>query len=139
MYPEKLDRQIEGVYGKAIPFLGVNSKIKRKWRTLPNIYQGNGLPNLPLAVLAENVLFLCSNWGFHGQAQSNPLTMAYDNFPVEVGLYSSPLQWNYAEFGHLATDATWFQNLWHLVILLMWRWYFVKRIWYMGIGRMTHL
>ena len=25
-----------------------------------------------------------------------------------------PLKWSYSEYGHLATDATWFQNLWHL-------------------------
>ena len=43
--------------------------------------------------------------------------MAYDNFLMEVGLYGSPLEWNYDIYGHLATDATWFQNLWHLVHL----------------------
>ncbi len=62
----------------------------------------------------EKVLFL-SNWGFHGQALSDALAMAHDNFLIEMGLYGSSLQWDHVEVGHLATDATWFQNLWHLV------------------------
>jgi hypothetical protein len=41
--------------------------------------------------------------------------MAYENLLIEVGLHGSPLQWKYSEYGHLATEATWFQNLWLLV------------------------
>ena len=40
--------------------------------------------------------------------------MAFDNFLIEVGLYGSPFQWSYDDFGQLATDSTWFQDLWCL-------------------------
>jgi hypothetical protein len=43
--------------------------------------------------------------------------MAYNNFLIEVGLYGSPLQWSYEDFGHLLTESTWFWNLWQLVQL----------------------
>ncbi len=48
-------------------------------------------------------------------AQSNGLALAYDNFLVEVGLYDNPLRWSYTDYGHPATDATWFKNLWQLL------------------------
>ncbi len=116
MQPKKLDVQVQRVYAKALPFLGVNSNIKKEWRTLPEQYQGLGMPNvLPLAALAETLSFLVRNWGFHGQAHGDSLAMAYDNFLMEVGLYGSPLNWSYEEYSHLATHATWFQNLWQLV------------------------
>jgi hypothetical protein len=73
------------------------------------------MPNILLAVLAEKLSFLAGNWGFHSQAQSDSLAMAYNNLLMEVGLYGSPLKWSYKEYGHLATYATWFQNLWQLV------------------------
>jgi hypothetical protein len=41
--------------------------------------------------------------------------MAYENFLLEVGLYSDPLHWSFEDYGHLSTEATWFQNLWLLV------------------------
>ncbi len=37
--------------------------------------------------------------------------MAYNNFLVKVGLYGSPLDWSYEDYGNLATKATWFHNL----------------------------
>jgi hypothetical protein len=40
--------------------------------------------------------------------------MAYENFVMEVGLYDCPLDWNYNNFGHLATENSWFCNLWNL-------------------------
>jgi hypothetical protein len=30
-------------------------------------------------------------------------------------LYGSPLNWNYKDYGHLATKDTWFRNLWELM------------------------
>jgi hypothetical protein len=80
MQPSKLDRKIQKVYEKALPLLGVKSKIKREWRTLPEMYQGLTLPNFSLVALSEKVAFLFGNWGFHGQAPSNALAMAYENF-----------------------------------------------------------
>ncbi len=48
-------------------------------------------------------------------AQNNGLALAYDNFLMEVGLYDNPFQWSYTDYGHLATDSTWFKNLWQLL------------------------
>jgi hypothetical protein len=41
--------------------------------------------------------------------------MVCNNFLVKVGLYVGPLDWSYEDYGNLATEATWFQNLWILV------------------------
>jgi ribonuclease HI len=115
MHPKRLDAQIQRIYSKALPSLGVNRNIKREWRTLPEQYQGLGMPNFPLVALADKLSFLLGNWGFYGLAHSDALAMAYENFLVEVGLYGSPLDWSYEDYGHLATGETWFGNLWHLV------------------------
>jgi hypothetical protein len=85
---------IQRVYEKALPFLGVNCKIKREWRTLPEMYQGLGMPNTPLIALSKKISFLLGNWEFPEQAHSNALSMAYDNLLIKVGLYGSPLHWN---------------------------------------------
>jgi hypothetical protein len=78
------------------------------------MYQGLGMPNMPLISLSKKISFLLGNWGFPGQVHSDALAMSYDNFLIEVGLYGKPLQWSYTEYGRLATNATWFQNLWQL-------------------------
>jgi hypothetical protein len=101
MPPPTLDKCFQKVYKKALPLLGVNCKIKREWRTLPQKYQGLVMPNVSLAALAEKVSFLLGNWGFAGQAQSNALAMAFDNFLIEVGLYGSPLDLSYKAYGNL--------------------------------------
>jgi hypothetical protein len=115
MHPKQLDKSFQRVYKKALPFLGVNCKMKKEWRTLPEMYQGLSLPNFSLEALARKVSFLLENWGFRGQAHSNALAMAYENFLLKVRLYGSPLAWSYVDYGHLATEAAWFKNLWHLV------------------------
>ena len=68
MSPSKLDAKIQKVYVKALPFLGVNCKIKHKWWTLSEMNQGLGLPSFPLIALSSKISFLLGNWGFHGQA-----------------------------------------------------------------------
>jgi hypothetical protein len=80
IHPKKMGKSFQRVYKKTLPFLGVNCKIKKEWRTLTEIYQGLSLPNFPLVALAEKVSFLLENWGFQGQAHSNALAMAYENF-----------------------------------------------------------
>jgi hypothetical protein len=44
MQHKKLDAQEQCVYAKALPFLGVNGNIKKEWKTLPEKYQGLGMP-----------------------------------------------------------------------------------------------
>jgi hypothetical protein len=87
----KLDKSFQRVYKKALPLLGVNCKIKKEWRTLPEMYQGLALPNIPVVALLAKVSFLLGNWGFFSQVHSNALAMAYSNFLVKIGLYGSPL------------------------------------------------
>jgi hypothetical protein len=115
MHPRKLDTMIQRLYARALPFLGILCKIKKEWRTLPEMFQGLALPNFLLIALSEQILFLLGNWGFHGLAHSKSLAMAYENFLLEVGLYSDPLFWSFEDYGHLSTEATWFQHLWLLV------------------------
>jgi hypothetical protein len=86
MPPKQLGGCIQCFYAKAIPFLGINCKIKKEWRTLPEMYQGLALPNLPLVALLDKISFLLGNWGFYGQAHSDTLDMACNNFLIEVGL-----------------------------------------------------
>ncbi len=115
MPPKKFDAKIQRVYERALPFLGVNRKIRREWRTLPETYQGLGMPNMPLISLSEKISFLLGNWGFLRQAHSNALSLAYQKNTIKVGLYGTPLQSSYNDFGHLSMDGTWFQNLCLLV------------------------
>jgi hypothetical protein len=115
MLPIKLDKSFQRVYEKALLLLGVNCKIKKEWRTLPEMYQGLAPPNIPLVALLAKVPFLLGNWGFFGQAHSNALAMAYNNFLFEISLYSNPLDLSCDDYGNLAAMATWFQNLWILV------------------------
>jgi hypothetical protein len=112
MLPTKLDKIIQRVYERVLPFLGVNCKIKKEWRTLPKMYQGLALLNFPLVALSAKISFLLENWGFSGRAHSDALAMAYENFMVEVGHYDIPFSWSYADFGHLSMKETWLQNLW---------------------------
>jgi hypothetical protein len=99
MPPPMLDKCFQKVYEKVLPLLGVNCKIKWEWRTLSEKFQRLAMPNVPLVALAEKVSFLLGNWGFAGQAQSNALAMAFDNFLIEVGLYGSLLYWSYKHYG----------------------------------------
>jgi hypothetical protein len=80
MLPVKLDKSFQRVYEKALPLLGVSCKIKKEWKSLPEMYQGLALPNFHLVALLEKVSFLLGNWGFFGQAHSDALAMAYYNF-----------------------------------------------------------
>jgi hypothetical protein len=109
--PQKLDTIIQRVYAKALPFLGILCKIKKEWRTLPEMFWGLALPNFPLIALSKKISFLLGNWGFHCLAHSDSLAMAYENFLLEVGLYSDPLLWSFDDYGHLSIEATWLQNL----------------------------
>jgi hypothetical protein len=117
MPPKKFNAKFQWVHEKALPFLSVNCKIKQEWRTLPEQYQGSGMPNMPLLAIQVKLSFLLSNWGLTSHTHSKALAMAYGNFLLKIGLYRSPLQWQYDEYGTLSVDAAWFHNLWQLVSL----------------------
>ncbi len=115
MLPTKLDKIIQQVYERALPFLSVNCKIKKEWRTLPEMYQGLVLPNFPLVALSAKV-FLLENWGFSGRAHSDALAMAYENFIFYGGggPLRSPFSYSYEDYGHLSMKETRLKNLWLL-------------------------
>jgi hypothetical protein len=88
--PKKLNTMIQQIYAKVLLSLGMHRNIKKECWPLPEMYQGLSLPNFPLIPLADKILFLLCNWGFHWLAHSDALAMAYDDFLIEVGLYSNP-------------------------------------------------
>ena len=112
--PATIEKKVQALYFKSLPLMGINGNIKKEWQSLPTMYQGLGLPCFPLVALAKKISFLQENWGNTGVAQSDALSLAYDDFIMEVGLYGNPLSWEYINYGQLATQATWFSNLWQL-------------------------
>jgi hypothetical protein len=41
--------------------------------------------------------------------------MGYESFLMDIGMYGNVLALNYKDFSVLATDHTWFKNLWELL------------------------
>jgi hypothetical protein len=78
------------------------------------MYQGLGLLCFPLVALAKKISFLQENWGSSDITQSDALSLAYDDFLMEVGFYRNPFSWDYTNYGQLAMPTTWFSNLWQL-------------------------
>ena len=86
-----LEKKVQALYYKALPLMGINGNIKKEWWSLPTMYQGLGLPSFLLVALSKKISFLQENWGSPGVAQSDTLSLAYDDFLMEVGLYGNPL------------------------------------------------
>ena len=72
------------------------------------------MPNFALISLALKLLYLQCNWGF-GAPHSNALMIGYESFIIEVGLYGDTMGYKYKSHSFLATDNTWFKNVWELV------------------------
>jgi hypothetical protein len=45
---------------------------------------------------------------------SNALMIGYESFIIEVGLYGDTMGYEYKKHYFLATDNTWFKNMWEL-------------------------
>ena len=78
---------------------------------LPEYFQGLGLPDFVVLAFACKVFFLQCHWGFEG-ATARMVMLTFESFMLEVGLYSNIFLENYDEYGGLATDNTWYKNLW---------------------------
>ncbi len=102
------------MYFKCLPLLGVQSHIELPWKTLLEAYQGISLPNFGLHALAAKLQFIQCNWGFT-DAASKGLSMGYESFLMNVGMYSNTLDLDYKSFSGLAVDGTWFKNVWELL------------------------
>ena len=112
--PRKLYLATKPVYYKCLPFLGVQRHIELPWRTLPECFQGIGLPNFSLVSLSSKLQLLQCIWGFK-DAASMSLRMGYESFVMDIGMYGNALTLNYDKFSGLATNDTWFKNLWELL------------------------
>ena len=112
--PQEIYSVTKPVYYKCLPFLGVQRHIELPWRTLPECYQGIGLPNFSLISLSAKLQLIQCIWGFQ-EAASKSLRMGYESFVMDVGLYGNVFGYNYKHFSALATDHTWFKNLWELL------------------------
>ncbi len=42
------------------------------------------------------------------------MMMAYESLMIEVGLYGNTMSYNYKKHSMLATNNTWFKNVWEL-------------------------
>jgi hypothetical protein len=102
------------VYFKCLLLLGVQQHIELPWRTLPESFQGIGLPNLALHSLASKLQLLQCNWGFKDET-SLALLMGYESFLMDIELYGNPFALDYSRFSLLATSGTWFKNVWELL------------------------
>jgi hypothetical protein len=112
--PQELYLVTKPVYYKCLPFLGVQCHIELPWRTLPECYQGIGLPNFSLISLSAKLQLIQCIWEFK-DAASKSLRMGYESFLMDIGMYGNVLALNYNKFLVLATDHTWFKNLWELL------------------------
>jgi len=113
----KLDLLMSALYYKILPLLGVNRCINVFWHLLSERYQGLGLPNFVADCLAAKLFFVQCKWGFES-ASAQLMVHAYEAFMVEVGLYGNILSTSFDVAGCLATDGTWFKNLWEFASYL---------------------
>ncbi len=114
MSPRKLFKQFQQVFFRCLPLLNVNCHIELPWRLIPEQYQKLGMANYALVSLASKLSYLQCNWGFEAP-HSNALMTGYKSFMVEVGLYGNTMEYEYKTHSILATDNTWFKNVWESV------------------------
>ena len=110
----ELNLALKPVYYRCLPFLGVQRHIELPWRMLPEKYQGLGLPNFSLVSLASKLQFIQCIWGFT-DAASISLRMGYESFVIDIGMYGNVFDLKYNIYSDLATNDTWFKNVWELV------------------------
>ena len=105
---------LKPVYFRCLPFLGVQRHIELPWRTIPEKYQGIGLPNFSLVSLASKLQYIQCIWGFK-DAASISLHMGYESFVMDIGVYGNVFDLDYRTYSILATNDTWFKNVWELI------------------------
>jgi hypothetical protein len=82
------------VYFRCLPLLGVRCHIELPWCTLPEAFQGVGLPNFSLLSLTSKLQLIQYIWGFH-DAASTFIAMGCESFMMELGFYSISFGYNY--------------------------------------------
>jgi hypothetical protein len=94
------------VYYECLPLLGVQQHIELLWQTLPKAYQGIGLPNFALLLLASKLQLIQCIWGFKDAALI-ALQMGYKSFIMDIKMNVNTLSLNYNLFSILVTERTW--------------------------------
>ena len=84
--PETLRIHLHKVYYKELPLLGIRRFIKKEYRTLPERFQGLGLPDFVVLAFAYTIFFLQCHWGFEG-ATTKMVISTFKICMLEVGLY----------------------------------------------------
>ena len=88
----------------------MNRNIGKKWRTLPERYQGLGLPNFKVHALSKRIQFLHHKWDGNNSISKMAAT-TYKVFMVELGIYGNIFSRSWEDFSVLATRHTWYYNL----------------------------
>ena len=105
----------QSIYFKSLSALKVNRNITKLFRTLPYKFQGLGLPNANIEVLALNFNLLQNHWGTESSI-TKLLKQAYEVFQTKIGLSGNIFARDYNQFYSLASDG-WFKHLWDLCTL----------------------
>jgi hypothetical protein len=112
--PQKHLAKFQRVYFKCLPSLNVNCHIELPWRLIPERYHELGLTNFALVSLTSKLAFIQRTWGFTDVVPRS-LMMGYKSFMIEVGLYGNTMDYDYKAYSVLATNGTWYKNVWELV------------------------
>jgi hypothetical protein len=107
---QEVDKTFSSWYYSLLPALGVNRNIAKAWRTLPQQYQGLGLPQMSLEKLAVSLHYLQRHWGTQ-QSTGKFLRCVFELCQLETGLAGNFLNRDYNTYGCLATHS-WFKVLW---------------------------
>ena len=102
--PSKLDTVFQSIYSKSLPSLKVNRNITKLYHTFPYKFQGLGLPNPNIEMLALKLHLIQNHWGSESEV-GKFLLQAYETFQLEVSLSGNIFALNYKQFHVLATDG----------------------------------
>jgi hypothetical protein len=72
------------------------------------------MANYTLVSLLLKLSFIQSNRGFD-VAHLKAMMMGYESFMIKVGLYGNTMDYDFKRYSMLATNNTWFKNIWELV------------------------
>jgi len=102
--PAKLKTVFQSIYCKSLSSLKVDRNITKLSRTLPYKFQGLGLPNPNIEVLALKQHLIQNHWGTESEVR-NFLQQAYETFQTELGLSGDMFALEYKRFQVLASDG----------------------------------
>ena len=83
--PKVLQKYYQDLYYKLLPLLGVNRNTGKECRTIPDRYQGLGLPDFEVHALSKKVCFLQQKWD-RNNSTSRLTGATYEAFMVEMGM-----------------------------------------------------